>query len=53
MMSNSFKLKEGTFRSDIAKKFFRMKVLRHWNRMPRDAADAPSLEAFKVGRVFE
>jgi len=25
-----------------------MRVLRHWSRLPREAADAPSLEVFKV-----
>ncbi|KFQ59536.1 hypothetical protein N334_13105, partial [Pelecanus crispus] len=42
------KLKESTFRLDIKKKFFTVRVVRHWNRLPREAADAPSLEAFKV-----
>jgi len=47
---NVFELKEGRFRLDIRKKFFTMRVARHWNiyhLLPREAVDAPSLEAFK------
>jgi len=44
---NGFKLKEGRFRLGIINKFFAVSVVRHWNRLPREAVDAPSLEVSK------
>jgi len=45
---NGYKLKECRFKLDMKKKFLTMRVVRSWNRLPREAVAAPSLAVFKA-----
>ena len=46
--NNGYNLEEVRFRLDIRKKFFTVMMVRYWNRLPREAVDATSLEALKA-----
>ena len=45
---NGFPPRRGAFWLHSRKKFFTQRPVTHWNRLPKEAVDAPSLQAFKA-----
>ena len=48
MKGNGYKLEEGRFILDTRKKFFTVRMVRQWNRLPSEVVGATSVEVFKA-----
>ncbi|GAB0184727.1 hypothetical protein GRJ2_000938000 [Grus japonensis] len=45
---NGHKLEHGKFHLNMRKNFFTLRVMEHWNRLPREVVESPSLEIFQT-----
>ena len=46
--SYGHKIEHRKFRTNTRKNFFTVRVMEHWNRLPRQVVESPSLEIFKA-----
>ncbi|KGL80723.1 hypothetical protein N309_08563, partial [Tinamus guttatus] len=45
---NDHKLKQQKFHRNLRKNFLTVRLTEHWNRLPREVVESPSLEIFKT-----
>ena len=46
--SNGLKLEHRKLCTDMWKNFFTVRVTEHWNRLPREVGESPSMEIYKT-----